>query len=69
VGGEYYGGYSYCGVSSQEAGDEYAQGLPGKKFRARFKPRNPEKSIVLDDEWAAAIPSSFGSEGVRDPCE
>jgi Protein of unknown function (DUF3592) len=65
VGGVRYGGYSDRGVSSESTGAEYARGLQGKKFRVRYKPGNPDKSVVLDDEWIAAIPSE--SEGARDP--
>lgn len=65
VGGQRYGGYSDRGVSSERAGAEYARGLPGKKFPVRYKPGNPDKSAVLDDEWVAAIPSK--SEGAHDP--
>ncbi|HXY07961.1 MAG TPA: hypothetical protein VEI52_08910 [Terriglobales bacterium] len=65
VGGMRYGGYSDRGVSSERAGAEYARGLPGKRFRVRYKPGDPEKSVVLDAEWIADIPSE--SEGARDP--
>jgi hypothetical protein len=65
VGGAYYGGYSDRGVSSEQAGAEYARRIQGKKFPVRYKPGNPEKSVVLDDEWIAAIPSK--SEGAHDP--
>ena len=65
VDGVRYGGYSDRGVSSERAGAEYARGLPGKKFPVRYKPGNPDKSVVLDDEWISAIPSE--SEGARDP--
>jgi len=65
VGGVRYGGYSDRGVSSERAGVEYARGLQGKKFRVRYKPGNPDKSVVLDEEWIADIPSE--SEGARDP--
>jgi hypothetical protein len=65
VGSAYYGGYSDRGVSSEEAGAEYARGLQGKRFPVRYKVGNPERSVVLDDEWVAAIPSE--SEGAHDP--
>jgi hypothetical protein len=68
VGSEYYGGYSDRGVSSEQAGAEYARGLQGKKFPVRYKPGNPEKSVVLDDEWISAIPSkSEGAQGAHYP--
>jgi hypothetical protein len=61
VGGQYYGGYSDRGVPSEQAGTEYARRLVGKKFPVRYQPRNPEKSVVLDDEWLAAIdPACLG---------
>ena len=63
VGGARYSGYTDRGVSSEQAGAEYARGLQGKKFQVRYKPRDPDQSAVLDDEWIAAIPSE--SEGAR----
>jgi len=65
VDGVRYGGYSDRGVSSEQAGAEYAKRVQGKKFPVRYKPGNPDKSVVLDDEWIAAMPSE--SEGVHDP--
>jgi len=65
VNGVRYGGYSDRRVSSEGAGTEYAKGVQGKKFRVRYKPGNPDRSVVLDDDWIAAIPSK--SEGARDP--
>ncbi|MGO9261587.1 MAG: DUF3592 domain-containing protein [Bryobacteraceae bacterium] len=65
VGGLHYGGYSDRGVSSERAGAAYAQRVQGRKFPVRYQPGNPEKSVVLDDEWIAAIPSE--SEGAHDP--
>jgi hypothetical protein len=67
VGSTYYGGYSDRWVSSEQAGAEYTQGLQGKKFLVRYKPGNPGTSVVMDDEWIAAIPSPSGSEGAHDP--
>ena len=63
AGGARYSGYTDRGVSSEQAGAEYARGLQGKKFQVRYKPRDPDQSAVLDDEWIAAIPSE--SEGAR----
>ena len=63
VGGVRYSGYTDRGVSSEQAGAEYARGLQGKKFQVRYKPGDPDQSAVLDDEWIAAIPSE--SEGAR----
>jgi len=67
VGGAYYGGYSDRAVSSEPAGAEYAQRLLGKKFPVRYRLRNPEQSVVLDDEWIRAIPWLSGNEGAHDP--
>jgi hypothetical protein len=64
VGGEYHSGYSDRLVSSEQAGDEYARELQGKKFPVRYQPGNPEKSVVLDEEWITAIPSET-SDGAR----
>jgi hypothetical protein len=64
VGGEYHSGYSDRLVSSEQAGNEYARELQGKKFPVRYQPGNPEKSVVLDEEWITAIPSET-SDGAR----
>jgi|HubBroStandDraft_1064217.scaffolds.fasta_scaffold96278_3 hypothetical protein len=63
AGGARCSGYTDRGVSSEQAGAEYARGLQGKKFQVRYNPANPDQSAVLDDEWIAAIPSE--SEGAR----
>ena len=65
VGGVHFGGYLDRGVSSERAGAAYARGIQGKKFPVRYKAGNPDRSVVLDDEWIAAIPS--WPEGARDP--
>jgi hypothetical protein len=64
VGREYHSGYSDRLVSSEQAGNEYARELQGKKFPVRYQPGNPEKSVVLDEEWITAIPSET-SDGAR----
>jgi hypothetical protein len=61
VGGNFYGWHTNRVVNSESAGIEYARGLAGRKFPVRYQPGNPDISVVLDDEWAAAIPP--GSTG------
>lgn len=64
VGGDCHSGYSDRLVSSEQAGNEYARELQGKKFPVRYQPGNPEKSVVLDEEWITAIPTET-SDGAR----
>jgi hypothetical protein len=55
VNGDYFGGTTDRIVGSAEAGAELARKVIGKRFPVRYKQGNADTSLVLDDEWIAAM--------------
>jgi len=55
VNGDFFGGLTDRIVSSRASAIELAPRLAGKKFPVRYKQGKPDTSVVLDDEWAAAM--------------
>ncbi|HEY4362329.1 MAG TPA: DUF3592 domain-containing protein [Bryobacteraceae bacterium] len=55
VNGDYFGGLTDRIVSSSASASELAPKLVGKTFPVRYKQSKPDTSVVLDDEWVAAM--------------
>jgi hypothetical protein len=55
VNGAFYSGMTDRMVSSPEAAREMAPKIAGKKFPVRYKQGKPDTSVVIEEEWAAAM--------------